>query len=965
MEKSIDIPDRSGTAHLKLITLALALAVVISHSSAMAQEETALGDLRFSPGQFTHPSQLPASALRDRLEELEDPPLSNAIEQLNALSFSSADIDLFRLDDLGNVYVVDNFLPPPAPLTVSTGFVPAPTLEAAFSLHSKPGSKNTVYLDFNGHSFSAAWGSFVGVAYSLDQDHTTFNATERAQIVEIWHRVSDDFAQYDIDVTTEAPNSLNSRTGRILITEDIDANGKHMPACCSVGGVAYLNVFGRPDYPTRLSPALVYANKLSFGATYIAEASSHEFGHNLGLSHDGTTHGTPYFDGLGSGPSSWAPIMGNSYSRNVTQWSKGEYPNANQKQDDVAIIGEKLGMKADDHASVSPGSWLVVSPDGVVNSSNSESDPHNTRPSNKGVINSRSDEDVFSYLLRGGPVALQVKPAWAAFYRPDRRGANLDVRAELLDNAGKLIAGDDSTSETHASISAEVIPGLYHLRVSGVGNPITPYSDYGSEGRYFISGTLPAQPQLSDIKQIASSSTHTCALSNAGAVSCWGSNMSGELGVGPLVKERLTPGIVEGLDSGVIQISAGGRHACALLATGSVKCWGNNFWGQLGDGTKTVRPVPVQVIGLPGGVTAIEAGASHTCAITGTGTAVCWGNNDWGQLGDGTKVSKLAPTSVAALTNVVRLTAGYAHTCAINDSGGASCWGFNARGQIGDGTTTVRLAPVGVAGLSSGVTSISAGSMHTCAIAGGSAKCWGQGSRIGSGTETNSALPKQVVGIQEHATEINAGSGHTCAIVLGSVRCWGSNNSGQLGDGTWSKRLAPVETQKMDDVTVDLSGGGRHSCAVLAGGGVRCWGGNLNGQLGDFTTMNRPHPVSVWNRPDLPELYVRDLRFKEGHTGTRLVTFEVWMSGAAAWPVRFSATTKRWSHNHENVNDYEALASHEVIIPAGQALSSVRVQIHGDTAVENDEYFRLELDSPVGAVIADDAAVGVIENDDF
>ena len=161
--------------------------------------------------------------------------------------------------------------------------------------------------------------------------------------------MAEDLAPFDIDVTTEEPSSFDRYTGHVLITHTVDATGKQMPSNGG-GGVAYVNVFGRSDYHSYYSPALVYYDHLGNGGqTYVAEASSHEFGHNLGLSHDGANPSTQYYQGLGSGLVSWAPIMGNSYYNNVTEWSKGEYPDANQTQDDLAIIEGKLGYTPDDH----------------------------------------------------------------------------------------------------------------------------------------------------------------------------------------------------------------------------------------------------------------------------------------------------------------------------------------------------------------------------------------------------------------------------------------------------------------------------------------------------------------------------------------------------------------------------------------------------------------------------------------
>lgn len=348
-----------------------------------------------------------------------------------------------------------------------------------------------------------------------------------------------------------------------------------------------------------------------------------------------------------------------------------------------------------------------------------------------------------------------------------------------------------------------------------------------------------------DPVEISIGVSFACARSAAGHVWCWGSNADGRLGDGSTL-DRPRPVLVHGLPTPAIQLSNGSGHACALLDTGSVYCWGRNDRGQLGNGTTgDGSVVPVRVLNLAGTVTRIESGGRHTCALTEDGRLQCWGWNASGQLGDGETRDRPVGGSVQGLEErVVDFSAGDSHTCAVLESGAVMCWGFNASGQVGDGTTTNRPLPVAVSGIRD-ATAVSAAYISTCVVHGfGNIACWGDnsGGELGNGTTISSSRPVPAA-MPEPARALAAGRFHVCALADSGLYCWG--NAAGVGDPTGTPHLEPYLVGGLHMPVASAAGGDGLTCSISAAGEPQCWGVNGHGEAGDGTTMAQYAPVDV------------------------------------------------------------------------------------------------------------------------
>lgn len=357
---------------------------------------------------------------------------------------------------------------------------------------------------------------------------------------------------------------------------------------------------------------------------------------------------------------------------------------------------------------------------------------------------------------------------------------------------------------------------------------------------------------LRGVASLAAFSSHTCAGTADVELHCWGANTHGQLGDGTGL-QRTSPVLVGSAwlpDMELVALATGGLHTCAAVAVGTdseVLCWGDNSWGQLGDDSTTPRQAPEPVAGVAAGAIELVAGSYHTCARLADGTVQCWGNNVQGQLGIGTSESRrLSPTAVPGLSGVTALASGRWHVCALRSTGTVVCWGDNTYGQLGDGSTTDRSSPTAVSGLTS-VASIGAGDEFSCAVrTTGELRCWGRNSsrQLGDGTMTDRSTPVAVSGLS-NAAQMGGGAGHACARTTdGRLWCWGSNTQGQLGDGTTLMRSTPSMVPGLERV-FGVATGGAYTCAVLDGGATYCWGQNAAGQLGNATTVNSTVPSLV------------------------------------------------------------------------------------------------------------------------
>jgi alpha-tubulin suppressor-like RCC1 family protein len=441
--------------------------------------------------------------------------------------------------------------------------------------------------------------------------------------------------------------------------------------------------------------------------------------------------------------------------------------------------------------------------------------------------------------------------------------------AAMVMTGAACSTGTGGTGASSANV-ADVVAGAGHTcvlllngKVGCMGSDTHGQLGDGTVGRARQAATISIVGGLTRASAIAAGDDHTCAIDQDLTVKCWGSDAFGQLGDGPASSvDRAAPVTVSGITD-AIALAAGGRSTCALQATGTLSCWGDDAAGQLGDGTvasPAVNPAPVAVSGLLG-VSSVIVGDAHACA-TVAGTLSCWGDDSSGQLGDGTvaaPASDPVPEAVTGLGAVSSATAGDDHTCAI-DGVALACWGDDSSGQLGDGTigspasepTPAAVVGVGPVSGPGRVTGVSAGGAHTCVSEDPAiTKCWGSdlSGQLGDGTAAAPAATATPAVTDIQRARVTTGDAHTCVFEPKKLECFGDDASGQLGDGVVGYPIADAvpatvpgftnpKSAKVALAATDLSHGADHRCVIEVGGALRCWGSDYTGQLGDGTLQS-------------------------------------------------------------------------------------------------------------------------------
>ena len=468
-----------------------------------------------------------------------------------------------------------------------------------------------------------------------------------------------------------------------------------------------------------------------------------------------------------------------------------------------------------------------------------------------------------------------------------------DSTTDALLNIKRVSSGEEHSCGLNSS--GEILcwgKGAY----GRLGNASTDSKDHPVK----VVGSDDTDDALEDMVAVSSGNEHSCGLDDDGEVSCWGRGADGRLGnnatedTTSAVKVVDVDSTSESLED-IAQISAGGKHNCALGEKGNIFCWGDGLYGQLGNNATADKKMPVMVMAVDDSgddlddMVQVSSGLNHTCALNDDKKVLCWGRGNKGQLGDDSTNDRYMPVfvvdtsgSTTHLSGVVQIVAGAQHTCALKSNGRVMCWGYGVSGQLGEDATRDRMYPVEVINEDNtgddpltNIIELSAGDSHTCALNNrGNIFCWGAGTegRLGNDLSTTQMRPVAVVedeklnyhfasGIRlNNHSQISAGMDHTCQIKEdGYAYCWGKGDEGQLGNADTSPSTLPVSVLDEDNSDnaqaglIEISAGEKHTCALKSDSGVLCWGYGSSGQLGNGGTGNKTYPVPVMNGESTPD----------------------------------------------------------------------------------------------------------------
>jgi alpha-tubulin suppressor-like RCC1 family protein len=762
-----------------------------------------------------------------------------------------------HVDESDSLYYVD---PAPSPRPNVAGLAPAvpPPLqfpvEQTFVLHSRPGSLRTIYLDFDGefvtgeHWTNQLDGVCYGDPYDFDGLPNSFSSGERAAIQNAWMRVAEDYAPFNVDVTTQYPgNDKIDRASdtdlaygtRVLITNasTVCPNGGTLTSMCPgpCGGIAFRGAFDEDGLSTPVSnnhadvqPAFVFTDggNASF-IKFVGEAASHETGHTLGLQHDGCSScPTEYYGGAPP----WAPIMGGSYYQPVTQWSKGEYALANNGEDDFAVMTSHGLARGDDHGDTTANATYL---------------PFSDRTA-AGLIDTRTDLDFFAFDVAAGSVTVSVSPSTVS--------PNLDTKLTLYNSSGTVLQtanpatifipeNPDVAANMDASLTRTLAAGRYYFSVdgTGLGTPASGYSDYASVGRYrvaVVENTAPL-PRL-DVGSVS------VVEGNAQARTVFfPATLSAPATQPVIVTYSVTPASASNTDftpvtaSATIPIGAIGTNVPVTINGDIVDEpdeWFDLSVDNLTGATLGSRPVTGTII---------DDDPDAAIKVSIGDASIVEGNS-------GSPRTLNVPVTIsqplAQLTPVNWTVTGGSATVADGDFSPASGTvtlpksGTGAQLQLSvnadvlvesDDTLTITLQPPTVAcGCSLGRASGTA-TILTDDFTAQTMRAWGYnaGAALAQpNTPTDIIVSPRQVGINSTWTEVTAGDAFSVALRAdGTIWTWGANAFGQLGDGTSVKRGT---LQQIGTGFRSIAAGSHHVLGIKTDGTLWAWGDNRDGQLG-------------------------------------------------------------------------------------------------------------------------------------